>query len=129
MPNHLRAWERNLYHKIGGHNKETPVADDLEIIIRTFLHTRFIHIKKVLYLQFNNRNSTVDNMATDINRRARLIRDRYDKKIHERIMELGFEDWNWDYENDHSIRKFQNQGGPRMLYEDEQVMNYIYEEN
>jgi hypothetical protein len=68
-------------------------------------------------------------MATDINRRARLIRDRYDKKIHERILELGFEDWNWDYENDHSIRKFQNQGGPRMLYEDEQVMNYIYEEN
>jgi glycosyltransferase involved in cell wall biosynthesis len=128
MPNHLRMWERNLYHKIGGHNKETPVADDLEIIIRSFLHTRFIHIKKVLYLQYNNRNSTVDNNSTDINRRARLIKDFYDKKIHDRILELGFHDWNWDEEKQHS-QKFQNQGGPRKFYEEEQVMNYIYEEN
>ena len=129
MPNHLRAWSREIYNKIGGHNKKTPVADDLEIIIRTFLHTRFIHIKKVLYLQFNNRNSTVDNNSIDINRRARLIRDRYDKKIHERILELGFHDWNWDEENQQSIQKFQNQGGLRKYFEEEQVMNYIYEEN
>jgi hypothetical protein len=65
MPDHIRMWERNLYHKIGGHNRNTPVADDLEIIIRSFLFTRMIHVKKVLYLQYNNRNSTVDNNATD----------------------------------------------------------------
>ena len=88
MPNHVRAWERNLYHEIGGHNKQTPVADDFEIIIRTFLKTRMVHIKKVLYLQYNNRNSTVDNNSIDINRRARLIRDYYDKDIHNRIIEL-----------------------------------------
>lgn len=128
MPNHLRMWERKLYHEIGGHNKQTPVADDLEIIIRTFLNTRFIHIKKVLYLQYNNRNSTVDNNATDINRRARLIRDFYDKKIHNRILELGYHDWNWDEELQHS-QKFQNRGGVRKFYKEEQVMNYIYEEN
>jgi hypothetical protein len=34
MPDHVRMWERKLYHSIGGHNKTTPVADDLEIIIR-----------------------------------------------------------------------------------------------
>lgn len=129
MPNHLRAWKREVYNKIGGHNKETPVADDLEIIIRTFLHTKFIHIKKVLYLQFNNRNSTVDNNSIDINRRARLIRDRYDKRIHERILELGFQDWNWDEEKQESAQKYQNHRGPRRFFEDEQVMNNIYEEN
>lgn len=129
MPNHLRAWKREVYNKIGGHNKETPVADDLEIIIRTFLHTKFIHIKKVLYLQFNNRNSTVDNNSIDINRRARLIRDRYDKRIHERILELGFHDWNWDEEKQESAQKYQNHRGPRRFFEDEQVMNNIYEEN
>lgn len=126
MPNHARMWERNLYHKIGGHNKTTPVADDLEIIMRTFLNTRMIHVKKVLYFQYNNRNSTVDNNSTDINRRARLIKDYYDLAIHNRILELGFEDWNWDEEKGHS-QKFQNRGGPRKYFEEEQVINYIYE--
>jgi glycosyltransferase involved in cell wall biosynthesis len=126
MPNHLRMWKREVYHEIGGHNKSTPVADDLEIIIRTFLATKFIHIKKVLYLQFNNRNSTVDNNATDINRRARLIRDHYDKRIHERIEELGFSDWNWDDEAQHS-QKFQHKVPIRKYFDEEQVMNYIYE--
>lgn len=125
MPDHVRMWERNLYHKIGGHNKNTPVADDLEIIQRSFLHTRIIHVKKVLYLQYNNRNSTVDNNSTDINRRARLIRDHYDKKIHDRIIELGFEDWCWDEEKQHS-HKFQNHQPVRKFYDEEQVMNYIY---
>jgi glycosyltransferase involved in cell wall biosynthesis len=126
MPDHVRMWERNLYHKIGGHNKKTPVADDFEIIVRSFLHTRFIHVKKMLYLQYNNRNSTVDNNATDINRRARLIRDHYDLAIHNRILELGFHDWNWDEELKHS-QKFQSHTPIRKFYEEEQIMNYIYE--
>jgi hypothetical protein len=126
MPNHIRMWERSLYHKIGGHNKSTPVADDFEIIVRTFLHTRFIHVKKMLYLQYNNRNSTVDNNAIDINRRARLIRDHYDKRIHERIQEFGFEDWYWDEERGHS-HKFQRHTPVKKFYNEEGVMNYIYE--
>lgn len=126
MPDHVRMWERNLYNQIGGHNKNTPVADDLEILIRTFLNTRMIHVKKVLYFQYNNRNSTVDNNATDINRRARLIRDYYDLAIHNRIQELGFHDWNWDDELGHS-QKFQNKVPIRKYYDEEQVMNYIYE--
>jgi glycosyltransferase involved in cell wall biosynthesis len=126
MPDHVRMWERNLYYKIGGHNKNIPVADDLEIIIKSFLHTRMIHVKKVLYFQYNNRNSTVDNNATDINRRARLIRDYYDKAIHERIIELGYHDWNWSDEDGHS-QKFQNKVPIRKYYHEEEVMNYIYE--
>ena len=126
MPNHVRMWERNFYLKIGGHNKNTPVADDFEIIVRSFLHTRMIHVKRCLYLQYNNRNSTVDNNATDINRRARLIRDYYDLAIHKRILELGFQDWNWDEEKGHS-QKFQNRIGIKKYFEEEGVMNYIYE--
>ena len=126
MPDHVRMWERKLYHSIGGHNKITPVADDFEIIIRSFLNTRFIHVKRMLYLQYNNRNSTVDNNSTDINRRARLIRDHYDKAIHDRILQLGYKDWNWDDELKHS-QKFQNKAPIRKYYEEEEVMNYIYE--
>lgn len=126
MPDHVRMWERNLYHKIGGHNKRTPVADDFEIIVRSFLNTKFIHVKKMLYLQYNNRNSTVDNNSTDINRRARLIRDYYDRDIHNRIVELGFNDWNWDETLGHS-QKFQNQTRIRKYNKEEEIMNYIYE--
>jgi hypothetical protein len=119
-------WERSVYHNISGHNKLTPVADDLEILIRTFLETKMIHVKKVLYLQYNNNNSTVDNNATDINRRARLIRDFYDKRIHDRIEEMGYFDWNWDEITQHS-QKFQNSVPIKKYYKQEQVMNYIYE--
>jgi len=126
MPDHVRMWERKKYLEMGGHNKNTPVADDLEMLIKTFLHTRMIHVKRVLYFQYNNRNSTVDNNSTDINRRARLIRDYYDMAIHNRIQELGFHDWNWDDELGHS-QKCQNGTGVRRYYEEEQVMNYIYE--
>jgi glycosyltransferase involved in cell wall biosynthesis len=126
MPNHARMWERSVYHNISGHNKLTPVADDLEILIRTFLETKMIHVKKVLYLQYNNNNSTVDNNATDINRRARLIRDFYDKRIHDRIEEMGYFDWNWDEITQHS-QKFQNSVPIKKYYKQEQVMNYIYE--
>jgi glycosyltransferase involved in cell wall biosynthesis len=126
MPNHAKVWKREVYHDIFGHNERIPVADDLEINIKTFLHTRFIHVKKVLYLQYNNKNSTTDNNSSDINRRARLIRDHYDKKIHQRIAELGFFDWNWNEELGHS-NKFQNGGQNARYFEEEQVMNYIYE--
>jgi hypothetical protein len=126
MPNHIRMWERSLYYKIGGHNKLTPVADDFEIIVRSFLHTRFIHVKKMLYLQYNNRNSTVDNNSVDINRRARLIRDHYDERIHKRIQEFGLEDWYWDEELGHS-HKFQKYTPVKKFFNEEGVMNYIYE--
>jgi glycosyltransferase involved in cell wall biosynthesis len=126
MPDHVRMWERKKYLEIGGHNKNTPVADDLEMIIKTFLNTRMIHVKRVLYLQYNNRNSTVDNNSLDINRRARLIRDYYDNAIHNRIQELGFNDWNWDEESGHS-QKFQNLVVTKKYYEEEQVMNYVYQ--
>lgn len=126
MPNHVRVWKRDVYNKIGGHNKSFPVADDFELILRTFLNTRIIHIKKMLYIQYNNHNSTVDNNSIDINKRARLIRDYYDLAIHNRIIELGFKDWNWNNELGHS-QKISNEVLVRKYYEEEQVMNYTYE--
>ena len=85
-----------------------------------------IHVRKLLYLQYNNGNSTVDNNAIDINRRARLIRDYYDLKIHERIMDLGYHDWNWMDEHGHSFKTLRSYAMPR-FGEDEQIINYIYE--
>lgn len=123
MPNHVRSWRRDVYFKVGGHNKRLPVADDFELIVRTFLETKFIHVKKLLYLQYNNRNSTVDNNVTDINRRARLIKDHFDYKIHQRIIDLGHKDWMWDVTENRSFLDFRDK---LKYYKDEEVMNYIY---
>ena len=126
MPSHVRVWKKDLYQKIGGHNKNTPVADDFELIVRTFLNTKMLHIKKVLYLQWSNNNTTTNNNSVDINRRARLIRDYYDKQIHSRIEELGKKDWNWDKTKEHS-EKLQNNKLTKKFFDEEEILNYIYE--
>lgn len=125
MPSHVRVWKRDVYLKIGGHNKNTPVADDFELIVRTFLNTKMVHIKKVLYIQWNNKNSTTDNNSIDINRRSRLIRDYYDKKIHEKINEMGKIDWNW-VEGENCSQKFQNHIFIQKFHDEEEILNYIY---
>ena len=86
-----------------------------------------VHIHKLLYLQWNNQNSTVDNNSIDINRRARLIRDNYDSQINNRFKELGKIDWLWNEETQES-NKIVWQQWYRPRYEHEQYVNYIYNE-
>lgn len=49
-PDHVRAWRKNVYHDIGGHNPELSVCDDHELLIRTYLHTKMHHVDEVLYI-------------------------------------------------------------------------------
>lgn len=49
-PDHVRAWRKDIYHKIGGHNVELSICDDHELMIRTYLETKFYHIPEVLYI-------------------------------------------------------------------------------
>jgi glycosyltransferase involved in cell wall biosynthesis len=129
MPNHARIWRRDVYHSIKGHNPRFAVADDLELIIRTFLSTRMIHIKEMLYLQYSNKNTATNNNSTDINRTARLIRDYYNPKIHQRILELGGIDWDWNYETNTSP-KLQNEGWENLKFgTEENILNYVYNKN
>ena len=51
VPNHVRAWRKETYHKLGGHNPELRVADDYDLIVRSALWTKSVHIDKLLYLQ------------------------------------------------------------------------------
>jgi glycosyltransferase involved in cell wall biosynthesis len=127
MPNHARMWRRDIYQKMCGHNIKFPVADDFELIIRTFINTRMIHVKEMLYLQYSDKNTTTSNNSIDINRRARLIRDYYNERIHQRILELGGVDWDWD-ENTRTSPRLQNSGFDRLKFGDEEsYLNYVYE--
>jgi glycosyltransferase involved in cell wall biosynthesis len=95
MPNHIRAWRKSFYRSIGGHNKELHVADDYEIMIRTFLKTRMIRVPKLCYLQHIG-NTAQQKRNKEIHRHARSIRTHYDRMIHERFLELGCDDFSWD---------------------------------
>jgi glycosyltransferase involved in cell wall biosynthesis len=49
-PDHLRAFRRSVYQKIGGHDKALKVLDDSDLVIRMYLETKFAHLDKPLYL-------------------------------------------------------------------------------
>lgn len=51
VPNHLRAWRTDFYRRIGGHDHRLPIADDYELLVRTFLHGTMAHIPRPLYIQ------------------------------------------------------------------------------
>ncbi len=94
-PNHIRAWRKSFYESIGGHNTELHVADDYELLVRTFLKTRMVRVPKLCYLQHIS-NTTQQVRNKDIHRHVRSIRVHYDRMIHDRLLELGCEDFIWD---------------------------------
>ncbi len=49
-PNHLRAFRKDLYVQIGGHNSEMRILDDLDLMCRLYQITKFHHIDKGLYI-------------------------------------------------------------------------------
>jgi glycosyltransferase involved in cell wall biosynthesis len=97
-PNHIRAWRRSFYESIGGHNRELHVADDYEIMVRSFLKTRMVRVPKLCYIQYIGGNTAQRERNMDIHRHVRSIRVHYDRMIHERLLELGCEDFIWDEE-------------------------------
>lgn len=101
-PNHVRCWKTSFYHKIGGHNKELSVLDDLDILIRTFLYGQMTKVNKVLYIQHEGNSGAHGRGQTtqtarfkEIQRSNELLRIKYDKQIHDRIIELGETDYFW----------------------------------
>ena len=122
VPNHLRAWDRFFYHSIGGHNRNLSIADDYELIVRSFLHTKFVRIPKMLYLQFFHNSNTQNDSRADIQRRVRVISSHYKQKIKDRFNELGKNDWAYE------INPFWPTSAPSRFGEDEGFVNYIYDE-
>lgn len=100
VPNHIRAWRADVYKDINGHRPLLGVCDDYEIIIRTFLKTKFVRIAQLGYIQWMNAggDNTQNYRRQEIQRLVRFVRERYDRAIHERFVELGVEDDAWSEE-------------------------------
>ena len=103
------------------------MADDYELIVRTFLKTKICKIPKLSYIQFlyrpsgNNRN-THDLSRADIQRRVRTIAAHYNEQIKARFEELGQEDWAYAGYPAYPIMTESRYG------EDEGFVNVIYQE-
>jgi O-antigen biosynthesis protein len=49
-PDHVRAWRKDVYDSIGGHNERLSVCDDLDLMHRLYMVTKFHYIPEVLYI-------------------------------------------------------------------------------
>ncbi len=96
VPNHVRAWRRATYLELGGHSETLHVADDYELLVRTFLTTRMARVPRLCYLQYRNAaGNTHRDRNQEIQRLVRFLSGWYDAAIHRRLCELGVDDFVW----------------------------------
>lgn len=84
-PNHVRAFTKTLYDKINGYDSTLKVADDHDLIIRSYLaQANFYHIDKPLYLYRMHNSNTVKLLNSNIQIQQALNKDKY---IHDLVFE------------------------------------------
>lgn len=54
VPNHPRVWRKTVLEQIGGYSESMPIADDYEVLLKTFFATKMLLIPKLSYLQYKN---------------------------------------------------------------------------
>jgi O-antigen biosynthesis protein len=86
VPNHVRAWRTKTYHAIGGHNPNLHVADDYELILRTWLYSHIHYIPIFGYIQYRNEDgNTTFSRNAEIQRLVRYIQETYEPLIQARL--------------------------------------------
>lgn len=49
-PDHIRAWRKSVYIEVGGHDQRLSILDDQDLMIRTYMVSKFGYIPKTLYI-------------------------------------------------------------------------------
>lgn len=80
-PDHLRAFRRSLYHKIGGYDKSMKILDDSDIICRAYLATKFKHIDKPLYVYRVHGNNSWLKFNKEIQDNVYKVYDQYIQRL------------------------------------------------
>lgn len=83
-PNHLRAWRKDIYWSLGGHD-DMRVLDDQDLLCRTYLKTKMHHINECLYLYRVDGNNTWIKYNKEIQDNVLRL---YDKYIESLILKL-----------------------------------------
>jgi len=78
VPNHLRAWRKDYYRAIGGHDRNLELADDYDLMIRTLKTTEeILHIDKTLYFQHINPHTTSRIRNSEIQAIVQKLKKKY----------------------------------------------------
>lgn len=83
LPNHPRAWTKDCYYLIGAHRPNLLVADDYDLLVRTFLNTKYLRIPHLLYIQYRNEGG--DNSTFTRNQQIQIMCQELESYYHERI--------------------------------------------
>jgi glycosyltransferase involved in cell wall biosynthesis len=90
-PDHIRAFRKSVYESIGGYAKDLRVLDDLDLICRMYLATKFLRIDKGLYIYRIHGENTW--LKSDINAEIQdnvfTIYDKYIKQLTERWADIN----------------------------------------
>jgi GT2 family glycosyltransferase len=78
-PNHVRAFRKDAYERIGGYDASRLVLDDQDLMCRLFQAGDFHHIPRCLYLQRVHPENTQSNVEVNahIQRETVVMYDRY----------------------------------------------------
>lgn len=77
-PNHVRAWTREAYDLVGGHNPTMRVIDDHELLVHTYLAgVGCVYLPRPLYLYRRHRTSATITDNALIQRQQQEVRDRH----------------------------------------------------
>lgn len=114
VPNHLRVWTAKAYHEMGGHSPLLHVADDYELIMRTFLKYQLVRIPYLCYIQYRNEggNNFTFIRNAEIQKLTKQIARFYNNDITNRLKELSLPEvnnfntpQNWHNVDDHDLDK------------------------
>jgi glycosyltransferase involved in cell wall biosynthesis len=94
VPNHVRVWKRDAYWELGGHRENMAVADDYELILRTFLKYPSVYIREIGYLQYRNEEGNNFTFLRNslIQRKTQITAKHYNEDIHSFLEKLHIPD-------------------------------------
>jgi glycosyltransferase involved in cell wall biosynthesis len=109
-PDHVRCWSREAYYAAGGHNRDLPVADDQELMAKTYLagfpfeHTGGCHYLYRMYAKntVRSRNIRIQELAKTFKKKYTedLIREWASRENHEILDVRELQQEGWDCERD-----------------------------
>jgi glycosyltransferase involved in cell wall biosynthesis len=85
-PNHVRAWAREVYESVGGHDPALAVIDDLDLLCRTYIAgVPFVRIAEPLYFYREHDSGGLANsyrgLTTEIHDRNAQVSQRYTRQL------------------------------------------------
>jgi len=100
MPNHIRVWKTELYDKIGKHNPRLSVSDDYELLVKSYIHGKWCHIRACGYYQYRNEDGNFTFIRNSlIQHNVKHIYNHYKSQLPQPIENFKIEPV-WKFDND-----------------------------